>query len=576
MMAMVLQTNPVRKMKPMKMNKLNIRTTIFAAIAGLALFFSCKDDEDIFPKTRLFRPVLSTDLKAEGNTIIVNMGQMKEAVSYTLEISRDTFKTIEYTIESDTNYIVINEELLNGDPLFWNMLYQLRATAHAEDPQYDSKISDLGSIRTERFPTILNTPASYDVIDIKARVTWTVSGEKVTRIVLFASNDLKLTTPLMEFDVPAEDQEDGETFIDGLTPSTSYQLAIYSGDNLRGWVDYTTLVKDIDPSAAGVVDIRENTAATAVADAVAAAADGAIILVKRGMWYDMPNVPVNKSITIQAAHGFEPNRTVLFNTNGNWNIATGSTIDHIRFVDLELRGGNFGGTYVFNPDAANISVNEILFDNCAINTMRGIMRIRNSNVLINNFKIVNCQVDSIGSYGIFTADTNPNGPPSTTARVNNIVLQNSTFNRIQTGITSRNNSESIVIDGCTFSNIIAMGTGSYLIYYRGGDGNNNVANGITISNSIFGSGWNMDGRTTGLTIRGKSGVPGTPINVVNTYGTSDLAFEAGYEIAGLPSRIYSGKQDDLWVSPSSNNFNFKDKAFSGRFSVGDPRWRLKP
>lgn len=554
------------------------RFTLYAAIAltsCMALIYGCKEDE-VYPETRLFMPVLHEDLSSVGNTIIVDIAKIKKAVSYTLEVSRDTFETIDYTIESDTNYIVLDDELLSGDPLFWNMLYQLRVTAHADDPQFDSKPSDLGSVRTKSFPTILKTPATYDIIDVAAKVQWETagSGDPVTGIKAFAGSDLKLITPLLEVDVDETEQAAGLKLLEGLTPGTNYQVAIYSDGELRGWVEYTTLPADIDPTAAGVVDIRADESPGAVVTAVAGAADGSIILVKRGVKYDMPTVAINKSITIRAAYGFGPKKAQLYNTNGNWNIAGGSTIDHIRFVDLELRGGNFGGTYVFNPATDNVSVSEILFENCTINTMRGIMRIRNNNVVIDNFKIINCRVDSISGYGIFTADQDPNGSPSTTARVNNFVLQNSTFNRVQAGITSRNNSQSILIENCTFSNMITTESSNYIINYRGSAGNNDVVNGITIRNSIFGPGWNSGGTGTN-NIRGKNGLPNTPITVVNTYATSDWAFVATYEIAGFPSAVYSGTKTDLWANPAGNDFTIKDSGFAGRYSTGDPRWRMK-
>ncbi|WP_254160310.1 DUF5123 domain-containing protein [Chryseosolibacter histidini] len=538
------------------------------------MFFAC-DDEKVYPQTRLFRPVLNKDLSADKNTIIVNMAKMKGVVSYTIEVSRDTFKTIDYTIESDQNYLVLNSELLKGDPLFWNMLYQVRATAHAEDPQYDSRISDLGSVRTERFPSVLKEPATYDVTDVAARVTWTVEGEDITTIKIFAGNDLKLTTPLREITVPEADRKKGETFaVQGLTPSTKYQVAIYAQGTLRGWVEYTTLTADIDPASPGVVDLRAATDPLAVANAVTAAASGSTILVKRGSVFYMPTVALNKSITIRAAHGFGAKRARLFNKNGNWNIAGGSTIEFIRFIDLELRGGDFGGTYVFNPAVNNISVSELLFENCVINTMRGVMRLRNNNVVVDNYKFINCQLDSIGSYGLLTADQPVSGSPSTTARVNNIVLQNSTFNRFQFFISSYNNSQSITIENCTFSNIITSESGNYIFRYRGGDGNNNVINGISIKNSVFGPGWNT-GNTATNNVRGKEGLPSTPIQVVNTYVTNDWDFVATYEIPGLRSTVYGGNQSALWVSPLSNNFSFKDNGFAGRFSTGDPRWRTK-
>lgn len=550
----------------MKTKKLDIYLLILCSF--LVLVFSCKEEDEVFPETRLFRPVLSEDLSAQGNAIVVNMGKLKKAVSYTLEVSRDTFKTIDYTIQSDTSYVVIDDALLNGDPLFWNTLYQVRATAHAADSQYDSKVSDLGSVRTDRFPTILNLPATYDVTDVAARVSWETAGAAVTKIKVFAATDLKLTTPLAEFDVTTEGQDAGEFIIDGLDPSTKYQIAIYSDGTLRGWADYTTLEPDVDPLGPGVIDIRANEDPAAVADAVASAADGSIILVKRGVTYDLPSADLDKSITIQAAHGFGKQKAKLF-TTGNWNIANGAIIDHIRFIDLELRGADYGGDYIFNPQRDNVVVNEILFKNCEIGTVRGIMRIRNT-VEIDSFKIIDCKVDSIGSYGIFTADTDPATPA--TAHVNNFFFKNSTFNKIQAGITSRNNSESIVIESCTFSNFIEGG--NYMFRYRGGDGNDNVSNGIAIGNSIFGPGWDEGGAMV-YEIRGKQGLSATNIEVVNTYSTSDFSFVAGYEIPGFPVANYGGAQGDLWVDPLGGDFNFKDTGFSGRFDSGDPRWRVK-
>ena len=556
----------------MKTSSINIKTLLFVFLSCFLCVLSCKDEEEVFPETRLFRPVLNEDLSAEGNSIIVNMGKLKKAVSYTIELSRDTFETIDYTIQSDTNYVVINDALLAGDPLFWNTLYQVRAVAHAPDSQYDSRISDLGSVRTERFPSILNLPASYDVTDVAARVTWTVAGAPVTGIKVFSGSDLKLITPLSEHDVSSEDQNAGVSIISGLDPATEYQIAIYSGDELRGWADYSTLVPDIDPAAPGVVDLRANEDPDAVENAVVSAADGSTILVKRGVFYNLPSTALSKSITIRAAYGFGEQKARLY-TTGNWNIAGASTIDHIRFIDLEIRGADYGGDYVFNPSTSDIFVGELLFENCEVGTLRGILRIRGTNVRIDNYKIINSKVDSLGGYGILTTDTDPNAS-APTAMVNNIVLQNSTFNKIQAGITSRNNTQSITIDGCTFSNFIAAGSGNYIFRYRGGAGNNDVINGIQIKNSIFGPGW--DEPASGVSsIRGKDGLPNTNIQIVNCYSTSDFSFIAGYEIPGFPVGTYGGQQTDLWVDPLDGDFNFKDSGFPGRFDSGDPRWRVK-
>lgn len=109
--------------------------------------------------------------------------------------------------------------------------------------------------------------------------------------------------------------------------------------------------------------------------------------------------------------------------------------------------------------------------------------------------------------------------------------------------------------------------------YRGGEGNNDVKNGITITNSIFGHAWD-EAEAENYAIRGIEGLGNTSFNLVNNYSTGDFTF-SGSEIPGFPVGNYSGGQKDLWVDPATNNFNFKDSGFAGRFDTGDQRWRVK-
>jgi hypothetical protein len=551
-------------------NIFNIKTVLFLCLSVMMFNACSKDDEQTYEKTRLFRPVLNVDLFSINNTIIVDMGNLKNAIGYTIEVSRDTFATIEYTVQSDVSYVELNENNL-GEELFWNTLYQVRATAHAEDPQYDSRPSDLGSVRTNRFPTILNIPEVFDVTDVAARVTWTPIGAPVTSMKVFDATDLKLRTPLFpETAVSSQENTDGEAFISGLSPESNYQIAIYSDGVLRGWVNYNTKVADIDPNSPGVIDIRADESPSAVANAVSSAPDGAIILVKRGITYDLPSTSLdNKSITIRAAYGFGEQQAKLY-TTGNWNIASGSNIDHIRFIDLEIRGADYGGDYVFNPSSGNTNVNEILFDNCKIGTFRGIMRLRGSNAKVTTFEIRNSIVDSLGGYGIFTCDTDENAS-KTSARVDNFKFTNSTFNKITIGIVSRTPSESVIIESCTFANI------NTIFRYRGGAENSDVANGIQIKNSIFGRKWDTTGSATTFDVVGteSGGLANTAFDVGNTFTTSDLTWVLGKELSAIILGNYSKTQEELWVDTANNNFNFKDTGFSGRFDTGDPRWRVK-
>ncbi len=556
----------------MKIFKFNIYGLFIALFAGMALFAGCEEEEQ-FAKTRLFRPVLNEELMADLNTIIVNMGNIREAVSYTIEVSRDTFATIDYTIDTDTHYVVINQELLDGDELLWNTLYQVRATAHAANAEFDSRVSDLGNVRTERFPSILNIPGKNDVIDVAVKVTWQTLGAPVTRIRTFAPDDLKLREPLAEYEVDEEAQANGVAIIDGLEPSTEYQVAIYSGangENLRGWETFMTLEKGVDPNDPNVIDLTGSEDPDAVSAALLAAADGHIILLKKGVQYNFPEEDLNKSITIRGAYGFEEQKAILF-TTGNWNIEGGSSIDHIRFIDLELKGEDIGGDYVFNPNNdETTTVNELTFDNCILSHFRGIIRVRGS-VYVENYTINNSIVHHIGGYGIFTADTDGEGG----AYINNINLTNSTFSKVNTFITSRQNSQSLVIDACTVSEA-PVGGGGRLFRYRGDEGLNNVLNGISITNTVWGHGWD-EGGSGAYDIRGiADGLESTNFSVVNTYATGDFAFSEGSEIPGFPALQYGGKAEDLWVAPYEGlDFHFKDSSFSGKYDSGDPRWRAE-
>lgn len=553
------------------MKKSYIKQSIMLAILALGFMFACKPEEEITAETRLFRPVLNKDLSAKNNTIIVNMANIKAAVGYTVEVSRDTFKTVDYKVDVDTNYVVLDQTLLKGESLFWNTQYQVRATAHAANTQYDSKVSDLGGVRTEKFPTIMITPTASDVIDVAARVRWATGSTVITKVKVFAKTDLKLATPLASYDVTDAEQKAGFKIINKLVPLTTYQLAIYSADGaIKGWDNYTTIQRAVDTTQPNVIDLSENDDPTALNTALANVVEGGIIVLKKGATYVMPTNSFTKSVTITSAYGFGDQKTII-TTSGGGNIGTGANIAYLRFSNIEFIGADIAASYIFNPNiSTTTTIGELSFDNCVISNMRGVLRIR-AKVFITNYIIKNSIVHQIGNYGVLTTDTDGDAQ----AAVDNILFQTSTFSKINIFLVSRQNSKSVVIEDCTLSEI-ATNQGS-LFQWRGTAGvRSNVTGGIRINNCIFGHAWDQAG-TSLLTVRGKSaGLEATTFTVLNTYTTSDFGYVIGTEIPGLPSNAYTKKATDLWVSPYSGlNFNFKDTAFSGRRDSGDPRWRVK-
>ncbi|MBL6446704.1 DUF5123 domain-containing protein [Fulvivirga sp. 29W222] len=543
----------------MKSIKSNIYKTSGILLLGMLSIFACKDDEEVFEKTRLFRPVLNEKLYSEGNTIIADIGKLKEAVSYTLEVSRDTFKTIDYTFDSDTSYVEINEVSV-GEELLWYTIYQVRATAHALDAQYDSKVSDLGSVRTQKYPSNQGVPnLQFDVTDTRARVFWSTSGDLIDGVKVYAANDLRLENPLFEINLTQGQIDANEAIVNSLTPSTTYQVAIYSGETLRGWEIYTTK-PSLDFGDRPVYDLSGVENENILADTLGDIEDGAVVIVEPGRVYQANGYNFNSSVLIVSGYGFTPALPKINSASGNFDIVDGANIDSLVFKNVAIHG-DFSGSYIFNISVSG-TIGEIKFDGCQIHSQRGITRIKGGIGTIDKYSIVNSVVDSINGYAVFYVDTD-----GWTA--GDILLQNSTFSKCQYFLASRSNSGSITIESCTIDQ--APEAGRQMFRWRGTAGNDNVTGGIKIHNTIWGPGWDMSGSEV-YAVKGVQGLGSTTFDIINTWSTSDFSF-ASNDIAGFPSFIYSGTADDLWEDRENVNYNIKDRAFSAANSAGDPRWR---
>lgn len=549
------------------------RYTAFPIAFCAALIFllgSCKKEEQVYEETRLFRPALNKSLTAKLNTIIIELAKMKEAVSYKFEISQDSFKTAPlYTFTTDTTYIIVDKTLV-GEELEYNSLYQIRVTANAADPQFNSRPASLGSIRTEPLPSIQLAPRAFDVTDVLARVRWTPSGLPIDQVKVFNATDKKLKTSLGTYAVNGAQNTAGEVVIDKLIPATSYLIAIYSAGGLRGFVAYKTLEKGVYPGDPNVIDLTTNESASALDAALATATEGSIILLKKGVRYNFPAASnlLAQSVTIKGAYALTEAKAQIYST-GDWRVKAGVTIENVIFDDIDIIGSDPGAVYVFNINnsGAPTIITNLLFKNCTLTSMRGIARLR-SDSFIKNFTISNSVVYNIGSYGVFTTDTDG----ADKAAVDHIKLLNSTFYQISFIATSRTNSQSFLIDGCTINEFTEAGQKT--LRYRGGAGRSDIIGGLTISNSVWGTGWDKTA-SGNKTVTFKEGLTNTTVTVLNTWATSDFGAVAGSELAGFPSLNYSGTATKLWKDPTKGNFTIADAAFGGKSSSGDPRWRVK-
>jgi len=530
---------------------------ILLLLVGVMLIFSCSENEGDYPETRLFRPVLNSNLTSQNNSIIVDMARMTKAVSYKIEISRDNFATVIGHIDtSKSTFKFVN--------LLWNTEYQVRATAISADPQFNSKVSDLGAVTTQKFPSILQSPTEFDVIDVAAKLTWAIgplTGAPITQVKVFAIADETLSSPLFTYPVTSAEQLAGIKIVNGLTPSTQYQIAIFSEEVVRGWEKYTTKVGI--PVDANTIDLRGITpTSTLLFDTLTAAPAGSTIILDGNSTYDLTtSYFFNKSLTIKSGYSFGQGGAIA-NLISNFNILAGSNVGSIIFEGLILTSPDTAAAakYVFNVNQSS-TIGEIRFNNCRMSNYRGICRFQASTGTIGKYTVNNCIINNIGGYGVFNVDV-------ATWTAGDVVFKNSTVYRTLVFMASKSTTptKSVTIEDCTLNEFVAK-AGTMFKWV------NDVTNGITMRNTIVGRGYDNTGGTD-YSIIGYSGMSSTTWIILNTYATSDFVYvPLKATIPGFPSFTYSKKVESLWVNPVNGDFNIKDPSFAGVKDSGDPRWR---
>jgi hypothetical protein len=375
----------------------------------------------------------------------------------------------------------------------------------------------------------------------------------------------------LTFTVSETDQTAAQKIISGLQPATTYQVAIYSGSEIRGWEVYKTRPGLV--SGNNVFNLSGIDKTTILSDTLPDVPGGSIILLEGGRTYTTGGYKFDKSVKIMAGYSFVQSLPKI-NCATNFNVLGGSNVDSIVFREIAFFG-DFAASYVFNPnETAALTVGHLKFENCQIRKLRGIIRFRGPKPgSIVRYSIINCMVDSIGGYGLFTMDTNGG------IAVGDIVLKNSTFSKCDYFMQTYTQSTSLVMEDCTFSEVPS--TGATLFRWRGAAGSADITNGLNMKNCIWGHAWDK-AASGGYAFTADAGNGGTTpsldnttISIVNCYSVSQFAFTAGRDLAGFPVGNYTGKAADLWVSPYAGlNFNFKDVGFAGKKDCGDPRWRV--
>ena len=308
--------NTVINSQVMKANKTFMRIISLAACSLLLLLAAC-DKNDELEKVRLFRPVIKDALESDGNWVKASWQPIQGATNYTAELSKDTFRTIIKRVDLDTNVYTF-------DNLEWDKFYQVQVRANAGDTAYNSKMSNLGSIKTSKFPTILNTPTTSEVTEEAVKVSWLTSGAAVTSIQILKTSDSSVVSTVA---LTPTDVTNQYKIISGLASSTGFTIFLYSGTTVRGWADFTTKA----PIVGNLIDLRGISGRPSVlADTIPIIASGSTVILKRGETYNIASaLNLNKSITIISGSDLMVPGQAILHMPANFNITSGATIDSI-------------------------------------------------------------------------------------------------------------------------------------------------------------------------------------------------------------------------------------------------------
>ncbi|WP_448701539.1 DUF5123 domain-containing protein [Mucilaginibacter sp. AW1-3] len=528
---------------------MKIRYFILAICSAIMLLAACKKSTiDSGVADRLFRPVNRTALSAPDNSVTAEWQKIEGASHYQVQLSRDTFKHIDATITIDSSRYVFKN-------LKWETQYQVQVKAIAPDTIKNSKYSNLGSIKTPKFPTIVTSPVLADVTESAIKLRWTNSGDAVTTIkVLKTDSSLVRTITLTATDINNQYFD-----IISLSSSTGYIVQLYSGTKLRGWNNYITLA----PLSGVVIDLRgiDLTARpTILTDTIASIPNAATVVLKRGATYTVAaGISLNKSITIISGSD------LTVSTNATINVTGGSLFAPVassNITSIALQGLTLNGTtsnYVFNINVA-CNIGTISYDGCNLNVFRGVNRTQTAAIVVTNLSMNNCLINGIVDYGLVNVGV------ATTEHFDNITLTNSTLTNCNKMIISKSNTINMTINNNTFYNSPLGGAANYYLDYNGVA----ITGTTTIQNNIFGPGQGSSASPAVYTVNGKRGTI-TDLSQ-NNYSTSD--FVLATSTTGFSNVIsYSKLATDLWVDPANGNFHFKDANYAGKATTGDPRWR---
>lgn len=544
---MVLETyNVSTTMK--KLNKyLLLLATIAVCVGSLT---SCSEEDILGSAPRLFRPS-STVLSSDGNWILAQWDRNSEANYYQLELSRDSFATIDRTDTTSKGFFLFSD-------VNWDQTYQVRIKAVGTTLQ--SEYFECAEIVVADYPTLLKDVPSDDIIDNSVIMRWAAGTNPYTSFKIYSTADSLIDSVA----VSSTEYEQGYKTISRLTGGTTYKVEAFIDNVYYGKKKVTTKASQLFENPVDLRNIDDETADSMLTDAYINSlpvVDGVTtIVLKGGLNYFMTLDSLSRSLKFVTGYSFSGKATLRMSSACD--IVGG--FSSLQFENVNLFGvestkttANYGGSYVFNGSRA-FTIGTLSLKNCAVKYLRGICRIKTTGCFLTNFTMDNCTTDSIGGYGVTTTD-------AAGSLIRNISVTNSTI--IRTDIFLKNqktDSATVLVNYCTFYNTPKTASGATSgIHYL--DYSGKYIKSVSFTNCLLGPGNGLPMGIKFLSIGERF--------MDNNYTTTDATWftttttSTSILIDATDAAITSTA---LWRNPALG-----DLKIVGAFNkvVGDPRWR---
>lgn len=334
-----------------------------------------------------------------------------------------------------------------------------------------------------------------------------------------------------------------------LTPGSYYRLIMFNGSTIRG----SLILKTTGIRGGYIIKVGpDDDIKSLITSAVNEGHTNISLLFDESETFDMADFDIPEDVKSIGFIG-TPNASGALPVIKNLEIgAPDLDFGSMLFEQLKMEGKNGFMVYI---DEYNSTGKRIEFSRCDLSDYRGLVRIKDNNISVNNIIFNNCLIDNNGGYGVVNVG-------GSSVHIDTLSFKNSTLTDLETQLMDVRTAVSYIYIGfCTFCNMNK--TMNYFLRFD----DNHLPLSIETEANIF------SGNNAGALVDvsyGDYSSSGLNLSFAGSYKTKDFQINR-YDFPGITE--YNGTTYDLFVDPDNANYTIKPEAgFGGYGTAGDPRW----